>query len=90
MSPCCTSGLKGVMKENGKKCRPVAHSGLKWVMRKVVKSTPCCTFWIKVVMWKMVQNDRKYPSIHPSIHPSGNHPIIFFPLLLLERERERW
>ncbi len=35
-------------------------------------------------MWKMVKNDGKYPSIHPS----GNHPIIFFHFCF-RRERER-
>jgi hypothetical protein len=54
----------------------------------VVKSTPCCTFWIKVVMWKMVQNDRKYPSIHPSIHPEIIQSFFFH--FCFWRERERW
>jgi hypothetical protein len=46
----------------------------------------CCTFWIKVVMWKMVKKDEKYPSIHPS----GIHPINSFATFAFgERETVR-
>jgi hypothetical protein len=54
MPPCCTFQIKRGDEENGKKCRHVAHSGLK------------------AVIWKMVKNDEKYPSIHSSIWKSSN------------------